>query len=378
MLRWILRAIFIVMVGSLLIFGFAAGGPFDFSKSETFTMDRALAVAGCLVAIVLGLAVDLFVGKKSLAALAGVFFGLAVGLFIGWVFSYLVELIYTIYDIRDESSGLFIVKDGIKWVINVLCCYLAIVFIMQTKDDFRFIIPYVEFTKQTKGGNPLLLDTSAVIDGRIVDVAATGLLLGAPLVIPRFVLNELQMVADSADRLKRVRGRRGFDMLKKMQNDESLDLEITEIDIPARDRSEGVDHQLVVAAAKLKGKIITTDYNLNKLAGLAGVEVLNINDLANAIKPVMLPGETMLVKVVKQGDQADQGVGYMDDGTMVVVEQGRHLIGREVTIAVTSVLQTSAGRMIFGRLDDDSAPRQNNGGGRSGNRGGSRGGRQGR
>lgn len=378
MLRWVLRAIFIVMVGSLLIFGFAADGPFDFSKSETFTLDRALAVAGCIVTIVLGLAVDLFVGKKSLAALAGVFFGLAVGLFIGWVFSVLVELIYEIFNISDPSSGLYIVKDGIKWMIYVLCCYLAIVFIMQTKDDFRFIIPYVEFTKQTKGGNPLLLDTSAVIDGRIVDVAATGLLLGAPLVIPRFVLNELQMVADSADRLKRVRGRRGFDMLKKMQNDESLDLEITEIDIPARDRSEGVDHQLVVAAAKLKGKIITTDYNLNKLAGLAGVEVLNINDLANAIKPVMLPGETMLVKVVKQGDQADQGVGYMDDGTMVVVEQGRDLIGREVTIAVTSMLQTSAGRMIFGRLDDDSGPRQNNGGGRSGGRGSSRGGRQGR
>lgn len=372
MLVWFIRAIFVVMIVSLLVFGFTEGGAFDFSSSEAFILHRALAVGGCIFAIVLGLGVDIFVGKKSLAALAGVFFGLAMGLLIGWVFNHMVDLLYETYRISDPRSDLFIVRDGIKWVINVLCCYLAITFIMQTKEDFRFIIPYVEFSKQTKGGSPLLLDTSAIIDGRISDVATTGFLLSAPLIIPRFVLNELQLVADSADRMRRTRGRRGFDMLKKMQSEERIDLEIQDFALSPRDQREGVDQQLVVVAGKIRARIITTDYNLNKLAGLAGVEVLNVNDLANALKPVMLPGEGMLVKVVKPGDQPDQGVGFMDDGTMIVIEQGRQQIGREVNIVVTSALQTSAGRMIFGRLDDDTVDQRNNGS-RTSNRNGRRG-----
>lgn len=375
MLTWFLRAIFIVMIASLLLFGFTQGGPFDFQESEDFELNRAFAVGGCLFVIVAGLAVDLLVRRKSLAALAGVFFGLAIGLLVGTVFNHLLDLMYEGYSIRDKTSAMFIARDGIKWVINVLCCYLAITFIMQTKDDFRFIIPYVEFSKQSKGICPLVLDTSAIIDGRIVDVATTGILMGAPLVIADFVLTELQTIADSADRLRRIRGRRGLDMLHRMQNDDDIDLQIKEIVLSETERREGVDQRLVLVAKRSNGKLVTTDYNLNKVAKLGGVDVINVNDLANAVKPVVLPGETMRIRVVKAGDQEDQGVGYMPDGTMIVVEQGRSYVGREVEIVVTSALQTSAGRMIFGKLQDGAM------GGNDGSRGqnaktGGRGGRR--
>ena len=302
--------------------------------------------------IVIGLLLDLMVLRKSVVALAGVFFGLVVGLLIGYMFNHLVELVYLTYNI-DPTSDLFVAKSGIKWLINMLCCYLAVSVIMQTKDDFRFIIPYVEFSKQTKGACPLLLDTSAIIDGRIVDIAATGVLSGA-MIVPKFILNELQQVADSQDRLKRIRGRRGLDMLTKMQNDKNLDIQVQDVELKGSEADEPVDHKLVTAAKKLGGKIVTTDFNLNKVAGIGGVEVFNINDLSNALRPIFLPGEAMHVKLVKPGDQSDQGVGYLPDGTMVVVEDGRRQLGRDIRVVVTSVLQTSAGRMIFGRTDQSS------------------------
>jgi len=222
---------------------------------------------------------------------------------------------------------------------------------MQTKDDFRFIVPYVEFARTTRGARPLVLDTSAIIDGRIVDIAQTGFFEG-DLIVPRFVLDEVQTIADSPDKLRRNRGRYGLDVLNRLKAADRVEVRIFDAEVPEVAQSNDVDAKLVALAKHLQAVIVTDDYNLNKVAQLRGVSVLNINDLANALKPVVQAGEEMSVEVIKPGEQPGQGVGYLDDGTMVVVEHGREHIGRKVNIAVTSVLQTSAGRMIFGRIGE--------------------------
>jgi uncharacterized protein YacL len=190
-----------------------------------------------------------------------------------------------------------------------------------------------------------ILDTSVIIDGRIADVCETGFLDGT-LVIPQFVLKELQLVADSADSLKRNRGRRGLDILQKIQKMSGVDVMISDVDFP---EIREVDLKLIEMGRTLQGKIVTNDFNLNKVAQLRGVEVLNINELANALKPVVLPGEFMKVFILKEGKEYNQGVAYLDDGTMVVVDNARRMISRNIDIVVTSVLQTTAGKMIFGR-----------------------------
>jgi uncharacterized protein YacL len=192
----------------------------------------------------------------------------------------------------------------------------------------------------------ILLDTSVIIDGRIADVARTGFLVGS-LLIPRFVLNELQYIADSSDGLRRQRGRRGMEVLSQLQKDATLPVKISDLDVEG---VREVDDKLVTLARQLHAPILTNDYNLNRVAELQGVKVLNINDLANAVKTVLLPGETLLVHLIQEGRETGQGIAYLDDGTMVVVEDGRGHIGEEVNATVTKVLQTSAGRMIFARL----------------------------
>ena len=193
----------------------------------------------------------------------------------------------------------------------------------------------------------IVLDTSVIIDGRITDLCQTKFIEGR-LIIARFVLKELQQIADSADALKRNRGRRGLDILNKIQKNTKIIVKIHDEDFP--DITE-VDAKLVKLAKVLDAKVFTNDYNLNKVAELEGVAVLNINELANALKPVVLPGEMMEVKIVKEGKEHNQGVAYLDDGTMVVVEEGRNLLGKTIQVTVTSVLQTSAGRMIFGKSE---------------------------
>lgn len=192
------------------------------------------------------------------------------------------------------------------------------------------------------------MDTSSIIDGRIAELCATGFLEG-PLLVPVFVLEELQLIADSADLLKRTKGRRGLDILKQMQEDGHVDVRIINDDF---DDIQGVDSKLVRLGRELKAKVITNDYNLNKVAELQGVVVLNINDLANAMKPARVPGEEMTVLIVKAGKEENQGIAYLEDGTMIVVENGQKYIGMSVPVTVTSVLQTSAGRMIFVKVSD--------------------------
>ncbi len=193
-----------------------------------------------------------------------------------------------------------------------------------------------------------ILDTSVIIDGRIADIAETGFLDGV-IVIPQFVLRELQLVADSADSMKRNRGRRGLDILQRIQKMATLQIQIVEDDFPA---VREVDLKLIELAKLYEGKIVTNDFNLNKVAQLQGVEVLNINELANSLKPIVLPGEIMKVFILKEGKEYNQGVAYLDDGTMVVVDNARKMIGKNIEISVTSVLQTTAGKMIFGKFDE--------------------------
>jgi len=200
------------------------------------------------------------------------------------------------------------------------------------------------------GGEAKILDTSVIIDGRIADVAEVGFING-PLIVPKFIIKELQHIADSSEQIKRVRGRRGLDVLKKMQKDiPNVSIKITSHDFP---NIKEADLKLVELAAKLKGLIITNDYNLNKVAGLQNVKILNLNQLSNALKPVVLPGETMNIHVVKEGKEDNQGIGYLEDGTMVVVDDAKRHLGNKIDVAVTSVLQTPTGRMIFSKVKDD-------------------------
>ncbi|HYT90178.1 MAG TPA: PIN domain-containing protein [Gemmataceae bacterium] len=300
--------------------------------------------------IVLGLgilvmATDLLVRNKQITTISAVYFGLLLGLLLGTLFSAALEPL-----VSDWAGPNQQISQGVRLLLTVVCCYISISTLLQTKDEFRFIIPYVEFSKQVKGAKPLVLDTSVIIDGRIADICETGI-VDTKMIVPRFVLQELQGIADSSDKIKRNRGRRGLDVLKRMQTNTRVEMQMHEGNIPELREAHKVDERLVILAKALSGRVVTNDFNLNKIAQLQGVEVINLNELANALKLVALPGEHLMVRIVKQGDQIGQGVGYLDDGTMVVVEQGRSAIGQEVNITVTSVLQTPAGRMIFGRIE---------------------------
>ncbi|MCF7974890.1 MAG: PIN/TRAM domain-containing protein [Phycisphaerae bacterium] len=317
----------------------------------------ALVFTGMGMAILVFM-LDVFTPKKKLGALAGVFFGLLVGLFLSSALADVVNMI-------NESWGLGLAPEvvvAIRTMMAICICYLTISIIMRTKDDVRFVIPYVEFAKQTKGMRPLVLDTSAIVDGRISEMCQSKL-FDSTVLVPRFVLNELQLIADSADKLKRQRGRRGLDILNKMQSDPGMDVEIDDSVIAEVEELRGVDQKIVSFAKINNGRVVTTDYNLSKVAQVRGVDVLNINDLASMLKVVALPGEPMRIKIIKPGEESDQGIGYLEDGTMVVVEGARNKIGRDISINVTSSLQTSAGKMIFGKFEGfvethESPPRQ--------------------
>jgi uncharacterized protein YacL len=240
----------------------------------------------------------------------------------------------------------------LPFVGAVLMSYLGVTLFVMRQNDILNLIGSRFASKTGEGGaNPagrnVLLDTSVIIDGRIADIAHTGFVAGSMLV-PAFVLNELQHIADSPESLRRQRGRRGLDILNHLQKDPSISFRITDLDVEG---VRAVDDKLVVLAKQLRCPILTNDYNLNRVAELQGVQVLNINELANAVKTVFLPGETIDVQVIQEGKETGQGVGYLDDGTMVVVEDGVELIDQQISASVTKVLQTAAGRMIFARPD---------------------------
>jgi len=338
MLLWILRFIFFVTILAVLLAHITLP---DISGEADRSNFYAIIWSG--------------VGLAASAFFVGIFiFGLLVGMFTSWALAPVLDMINDIY--RVGLSGTAV--QAIKWMMGICICYLTISIVVRTKDDVRFVVPYVEFTKQTKGIRPLVLDTSAIIDGRIADLYHSKL-FDAPLVVPRFVLNELQLIADSTDKLKRNRGRRGLDILKQMQESDTIDIKIDDTAVPETDEVKGVDQKLVVFTKYCNGRLATTDYNLNKVAQVREVDVMHVNDLANSLKAIALPGETMKIKIIKPGEEAEQGIGYLDDGTMVVVENARNKIGKELYIAVTSSLQTSAGKMIFGKYAGFAQPSGN-------------------
>lgn len=305
----------------------------------------ALFILGAIAAIGL----DILIRNKRIDMITSVYFGLVVGLFLTYVVDLALTPLFgpkagTLGGISAESLRALVVSFA-----GISLCYGCISMLWQTRDDFRFVIPYVEFSKDVKGSKPYVLDTSVVIDGRIADIIETGI-IDNQLVMPRFVLAELQGIADSSDKMRRARGRRGLDVLDRLRNNEAVDFKVYDRELPEM-QGQPVDMKLLLLAKHLEGKVVTGDFNLNKVAKLQNVPVINLNEIANSLKPVFLPGELIKIRIVKSGEGAGQGVGYLDDGTMIVIEDGKEHIGAEVNITVTSMLQTSAGRMVFGKFD---------------------------
>jgi uncharacterized protein YacL len=350
MILHLLRALFVLLVAAVG-FVFVYNDPDRVDNIDVFIW----ILPGTAFAVLL-VCIDILAPRRKLAIFSGAILGLIVGALVAYALSYVVTLIIT-QNLEGDQKRLI---QYTNTTIAITCCYLCISFILQSRDDFRFIIPYVEFSKQTKGARPILLDTSVLIDGRVTDIVMSGI-IESQLIVPQFVLVELQQVADSGDNLKRARGRRGLDVLAKLRGNRRVEVSLYD---PHRDEDAatiGVDHSLVNLAKELNARVMTNDFNLNKVAQLVGVDVINLNDLANAMKPAVMPGERMSVRLIKPGNDPGQGVGFLEDGTMVVVEAGRNHINEEVEFTVTNTRQTSAGKMIFGRMGDDS-----NGGGRAG------------
>ncbi len=343
MLLWIVRAFFVVIIIAVLLVNLTVP---EISATEGRTDFYTLLLSTAILAAAV-LLIDIATPKKSLAALAGVFFGLLVGLVVSWALAQILDMMIDIYRIDIGETAV----RALKWMLGICICFLTISIVIRTKDDVRFVIPYVEFAKQTKGARPFILDTSAIIDGRIADLYKSKL-FDAPLIVPRFVLNEIQLISDSADKLKRNRGRRGLDILKEVQSNKDIDITIDDTVVPEIEELKGVDQKLILFSKNCGGRLVTTDYNLSKVAAVRDVDVLNINDLANSLKTIALPGETMKVRIIKPGEEPTQGIGYLEDGTMVVVEDARNKIGKDIILAVTSSLQTSAGKMIFGKFEN--------------------------
>jgi len=240
--------------------------------------------------------------------------------------------------------------DWLTVLLAIVLCYVSLIALESLKEQANFYFPNVSANSAADAhvNRPKLLDTNVIIDGRIADVCRAGFLEGT-IFVPKFILEELQQIADSSDSLKRARGRRGLEILNQMQKE--MDLRVPEF--AEADTNEEVDARLVRLARQIDGAIITNDYNLNKVAGLQGVDVLNVNELANALKPVVLPGEEMRVTIIKEGKEKEQGIGYLDDGTMIVVEGGRRRLDETLPVNVTSVLQTVQGKMIFAKIKEN-------------------------
>lgn len=282
---------------------------------------------------------DFFFKKVTVKNVLSALLGILLGLVLNRLFMGVVQL-----------SGL---DSEVMARMNVLSAvifsYLGAVLILRGQEEFQLMIPFVRLDTKASGAEIVLLDTSVIIDGRIADICETEFISGQ-VVIPGFVLKELQTIADSSDGLKRNRGRRGLDVLNRIKNNPHINVKIHDLDFP---EIQTVDAKLVKMARELNAKIFTNDFNLNKVAELQGIKVMNINALANALKPVVMAGEMMSAKILKEGKEENQGVAYLDDGTMVVVDGGKRLIGQTVQVSITSVLQTQAGRMIFAKANDE-------------------------
>jgi uncharacterized protein YacL len=323
---WIIRILFVIISS---IVGYLCSSHLPINKWH------GLAI-GFLFGIILVI-VERFLKQISLRDMLLSLLGLSAGLVAANLLVFLASIIME----EGGHNGMLSMVAGSS---GLALGYFGMAIAYKRRDEFK-MMPHtgVTYAMRTRSNSIKILDTNVIIDGRILDICETGFIEGT-LIIPRFVLNELQYIADSSDVLRRNRGRRGLDILHGMQKSPNIDVRINEDDFP---EVKEVDAKLIELAKTMEAKVVTNDFNLNQVAELQAVTVLNINELANAVKPVILPGETMNVRVVKEGKEYGQGVAYLDDGTMVVVDNGRSLMGQTLDVVVTSILQTAAGRMIF-------------------------------
>jgi len=337
MALWILRLIFLLVAVGLAVL--IMNSPDTREGPQWLPWTVLLASVALATGV---MAADWAIRRKDLTVITAVYFGLLIGVFLTYV------AILALTPLLAAFPG----TPLLRWlpsVLGMLLCYICTSMLLQTRDEFRFIIPYVEFARDVKGLRPNVLDASTIIDGRIADLAESGL-FQSRFVVPSFVVDDLQEAAESGDKLRRTRGRRGLDVLSRLRGGKAIDLEVLS---PRDDDDPGATNEArgVGMARGLSGRIITADPNVVKIAAVRGVQAININDLALALRPVFVPGDPLDVRLVKPGEEPGQAVGYLDDGTMVVVEHGRDQIGRTVGVSVTSTLQTSAGRLVFARPD---------------------------
>jgi uncharacterized protein YacL len=322
-----------------------------------FEGSKWMALAVSLSLGVLMVVLDIVSGRRKLAVFGGVTFGLVVGLVVSYAMSFAVTLVVDNVLLADGSStSRTAVSAFLNLLVGTACCYFAISFVLQTKDDFRFILPYVEFRRDARGSRPIIVDTSALLDGRLVGVIQSGFLPGR-LVVPRSVVGELQSLADGKNRGKRQRARKALDRLSHDRRDPAVELDLFDDRVAkfpfGPKREVEVDERVVQLTRELDGRLLTVDHNLEKVANVQGVPVLSLNALSAATRPEAVPGETLRLPLERRGSSVGQAVGHLTDGTMVVVESAAAKVGEEVEAVVTNVTQTAAGRMIFADLREE-------------------------
>ncbi|MFA6046624.1 MAG: hypothetical protein WC718_16690 [Phycisphaerales bacterium] len=345
MLRFV-RAAFFILVVTVTMLGVIR--QLDIRQNGGETVHWYIpGIIGSLVIFGLAVAADILTPNKKIATITSIVVGVIAGMIATLALGFIIDLVIESW--VPTKEGLEPIKptvNAIKILLGTTLCYLGVSTVLQSQDDFRLIIPYVEFVKQLRGVRPVLVDTSVLIDGRLADVAATGF-LQAPLIVHRAVIGELQLLADSNDTLTRQKGRRGLELIAKLQRSPRIDLTVDD----SRVQAKSVDQILVELARNLPAAIMTLDSGLAKVAAISSVPILNLNDLANALKSALVPGETVVAKLLRAGEQPGQAVGYLADGTMIVAEDGGAHIGETPTMTVTSSLQTSAGRLVFAKLN---------------------------
>jgi len=322
-------SLLIIRLGFIIICAFFA---YTFGGINDGVKWAVLASIGAGALVVL----ETVVRKVSLKGLSAATFGVIMGLILARMFEYLLGFMN--FEIQ--------IAEMFRAIITLISVYLGLTLGLKGREEFSLVIPYVRFKRQDLREESVVVDTSSIIDGRMLDIVKTGF-LEAKFIVPRAVLNELQTLADSTDHLKRQKGKRGIEVLHSLKKEPNIEVVIHEEEVGEK---LDVDQKVVKMGQLLDSKVLTTDYNLNRVAQLQGVKVLNINDLCNALKPILLPGEKFNLKCVKEGKEHNQAVGYLEDGTMVVVENGKWLIGKNTTVEVTSILQSPSGRIIFTKI----------------------------
>ena len=345
-----LRAVFIVLVVATVALTLSSAP----ESVEYFPLES---VAGTLIAALAAAALvvsaDIMTPKKDLASVLAIYLGITFGLIASLGFASLINVIAEAWELTDGQTLVYL--GLIKGIGGLSLIYLSVSIVLSTKDDFRLVIPYVQFEKRARGMIPLLIDTSALVDGRLIDLTKTGV-IDAPIILPRYVIDELQTLSDSKDRLKRDRGRRGLDLIKELQEAYP---ETKLVDSAAS--QEDVDRRLLETAEIEGYRIVTTDMGLTKIARIKNLDVLNLNEVAKALRGVVAPGSTIEATIVRSGEDQGQGIAYLPDGAMIVVEDGEAMIGTSCEIEITNSIQRPGGKLVFGKLARGEKPAKHGG-----------------